>query len=205
MATLQQVGAAVHGFPYALRWLDFAKVKSSKRPPMQAFTRSQLSFNGGHVALVAGAYVLRGVSVRVSINKKLSWAVGSAETKSLLNHEQGHFDITGLVARDLIRKVLDLSVSVSELATLPEAGKTAAEQKQYAFKKFKNAIKTINQEAAALMDRLQSSRTGVDGAYDAQTKHSQNQAGQERWDKFFKQMKTSTDDLPKALARAGLA
>jgi hypothetical protein len=202
MATLQRIAAVLHGFPYSLRWSDFTEVRTSRKPPRQAFTVASFNMTGWHVGTDDRGFKVQGLSVRVSLNKHSSWAVKSGETATLLDHEQGHFDIAGLIGRDLARKVLDLSLPVSELAALKEAGTTADQHKRYALKQFQKSINGFGKEAAALMSRLQSQ--GKDGLYDASTKHGLDQRAQARWNAFFKRMKTSTEDFGHALATSGL-
>ncbi len=202
MATLQSIGAVLHGFPYTLRWRDFTEVETSRTPPRKAFTVASLHMTGWHVGTDDRGFKVQGLSIRVSRIKRSSWAVKSRETGALLDHEQGHFDITGLIARDLARKVLDLSLSASEVAASKEAGTTADQHKRYAFKQFQKRINGFGKEAAALMNRLQSNKK--DGLYDTDTKHGENQAAQAKWNAFFKRMKTSTEDFDRSLAKSGL-
>jgi hypothetical protein len=204
MATLQKIAAVLHGYPYTLRWSDFTEVKTSRIPPRQASTVASFNMTGWHVGTDGGSFKVQGLSVRVSPNKHSSWAVKSGKTATLLDHEQGHFDITGLIARDLARKVLDLSLPVSEVAALKEAGTTADQHKRYALKQFQKLISGFGKEAVALMNRLQSNTPGKNGLYDANTNHGNDPAAQARWDAFFKRMQTSTEDFGRALAASGL-
>src|SRR5260370_24057984 len=100
-------------FSRNLTWNDFHPVANSLSPPAQAQTGARWSTTGWSVRVANGEYRVHGARVNVSLNPHNTWAVPGARTSAaLLRHEQGHYDIAGLIARDLIRKILDLSLDV---------------------------------------------------------------------------------------------
>jgi hypothetical protein len=195
MATVREIQAAMSGFPRNLTWHDFRVVQNSPSPPTQAWTSALWSLTAWSVKVVKGKYHVHGARVNVSLDNNNTWAVPSVRTNAnLLRHEQGHYDINGLIARDVIRKILDLSLDVHVVAALKDAGKTPHQHQNFAFQHFKNDIDTYVQEANALSARLQTNpRTGADGIYEVQTNHSQNTTGQVAWDVRLQRMKVAWD------------
>jgi hypothetical protein len=123
----------------------------------------------------------------------------------LLRHEQGHYDITGLVARDLASNLLDLSLDADVVASMLDAGKTAAEHKRYVQRRFQQSFDDYSGEAKALLARLQTNpMTHADGIYDTQTQHGLNQVAQAAWDDRFAQMKRSNASFALCLTLAGV-
>jgi hypothetical protein len=206
MATLQQVNAVVSGFPRALAWTQFRAVDKSPSPPMQALTSSSYQMGPWRVAVTAGEYRVQGIRIAVSLNTNACWAVGAARTNAaLLRHEQGHYDITGLVARDLASNVLDLSLEASVVAAMKDAGRNEAERLRYVQRQFQTSVNDYGRQAADLLNRLQTNpTTHRDGIYDVQTQHGVNAAAQSRWESLFARVKTSGTSFRLALALMGI-
>ncbi len=117
---------------------------------------------------------------------KDAWATARARTdKKLLQHEQGHFDITGLIARDLAAALLDLELDrkkVHEVVTAPAANPAEAEAKAQRFvAMWKNAINKPVDHAKALAAKLNNTATS-DGLYDFDTSHGLDRDMQTEWD-----------------------
>lgn len=206
MATLQAVQAAMTGFPLALSWPHFRAVAPSPAPPALAQTAASYSMSGWRAALVNGVYRVQGARISVSINRHDTWAVSAARTSaSLLQHEQGHFDIVGLIARDLARKVLDLSLDATVVAALRDSGTTPAQHLNYVQQQFQSDIRSYGQQASDLSSRLQTHPvTGQDGLYDRQTGHSQNAAAQTLWNNRLARIKNSGDNFELLLRMEGV-
>jgi hypothetical protein len=204
MATLTQIHAAMTGFPYNLSWNDFQTRPASQGAQLSAFVSTSYRTTNWNVALLNGAYRPRGFRVTVVVNRTQSWALSTAkQSNTLLPHEQGHLDITGLIARDLTGKVLDLSIDASVVQTLKEAGNTAQSRLNYVARRFQQSFAQFNQRAQTLMSRLQSNG-GVDGIYDQQTNHGQNTTAQTRWNNLFHRVKSGGDDFDFSLALSGI-
>jgi len=115
MATLQQVMAHVHGWPRSLHWNEFTRIQSSREPP-------HLSECAAGFRLVAtplipqgnGATINRNFRIEVFVTKDPTpgdtgtWVVIGSQTDDLLKHEQGHYDLAGLAAREYARELLML-------------------------------------------------------------------------------------------------
>lgn len=184
MASKIQIKAATPGFPRRLTWHDYQWVAQSPVPPFEAMTAAAFKVTQWGYTLGTAANDHRGscfvdpLKITVSF-LSASWAVPSARTSAqLLAHEQGHFDITGLVARDMAARLLDLRVYGPELmnANDPIAATNALDKK----------VKQVSRRAEALWDFLQQ---GVDCLYDTDTEHGANAQGQREWNALLTHVK----------------
>ncbi len=185
MATKIQIKAATPGFPRQLKWNDYKWVDQSPIPPFEALTGSSYKVTQwGYTLGTApngrrGSYFVDPLKITVSFIADSSWAVPSARNNPrLLAHEQGHFDITGLIARDFARRVLDLRVYGPEMfnANDPDEGVSRLDKK----------VKRISQRMGALWDFLQK---GVDCLYDSDTEHGNDQQAQRDWSALLNHIK----------------
>jgi hypothetical protein len=206
MATLQEIQAAMTGFPRTLNWNNFANVAHSPDPPHQASTSARWSMSGWTVHIVNNEYRVQGARVTVSLNNGGTWATPAGKTSApLLRHEQGHYDITGLVARDLIRKVFDLSLNVDVVAALRDSGNTPGEHRNYVTRQFQSDINRFGAEANAMLARLQTNpTTHADGIYDVQTNHGQNATGQQTWNNRLQHVMSGNEHFELRLRMEGL-
>jgi Bacterial protein of unknown function (DUF922) len=81
-------------------------------------------------------------------------------------HEQGHYDIITLSARDFYREAKALS------------GKSSAD---------------LQKQISALRDRMDRKVRGIDKRYDAETDHSRNKDKQSDWNKAISRQKQKGD------------
>jgi hypothetical protein len=140
-----------------LTWGDFTELPS--RPPgeiedAQIHTEAALP-DEVTVEGIGGRLRVVGVIVTLRIINGDTWVVGSQKSDSLLNHEQGHFDITGLLGHDMARQILNA-----------KAHKLSELQQQ-----MRRVVARSNRLAARLTEQ-----------YDGQTDHGLNEAAQRRWD-----------------------
>ncbi len=206
MATLQEIKAVMTGFPRTLSWNNFRTVQASPSPPSMAQSGSSYFRQGGwRPHLVNGEYRVRGLRIDVTVNRNASWTVRSAQTNDLLRHEQGHYDITGLIARDLAINILDLSLDASVVASLTDSGNTPAQHLRYVQQLYQTDINNFSQRATDLMNRLQTNPiTMADGIYDTQTNHGLNTAVQLVWDSRFQRIKSTNESFELCLALDGV-
>ncbi|CDH46716.1 MAG: hypothetical protein IPL59_22035 [Candidatus Competibacteraceae bacterium] len=204
--TFHEIQAAMTGFPRTLAWTNFRSVKTSPSPPHEAMTSASFSSTGWRVTLVKGEYRITGARVNVDINTGASFATASAQTSTdLLTHEQGHFDITGLIARDIISQILSLSYDESVVAVVRGVGNSSQARINWVTQEFQKDVNRIGREAKAALDRLQTDPvTGVDGIYDTQTNHSQNTTAQAVWNTRFQQAKITNTNFQLDLKLAGI-
>lgn len=195
MATMKQVLAATPGFPRQLSWDDYQKVDESRLPPFEAVTVS--GFKIDHWGLThgtapnehRGSVFFDPLKVHATFDSTSSWVLKSSLTKKwLLAHEQGHFDINGLIARDLATNLLALRVYGNEArsANSLKAGDTAM------LKKGKHA----EDRAKALYDFLQ-------GLYDSDTNHGMDERGQADWNKLLHHVKIHAAGFEDTLVKRG--
>ena len=170
---------SITGYSLTLRWSDFTgHVPAHARADAYTATRYDIRTNftvrvhGGHQS----DFRLSTVSIRVTLDRARMWSRPSARTTQLLKHEQGHYDITALLMRDLN----------TDLTALMQAGH--AYPTQHALTQ---AIANLQQPAVALVNRLQSTAT-ADGVYDRRTQHGTVAAAQQRWDAALGSARTST-------------
>jgi len=206
MSTLQEIQAVMSGFPRILAWNNFRPVQTSPSPPHLAQTSSSYSMGAWSVALVNGEYRVRGLGITVTLNPNPTWAVSSARTDAaLLLHEQGHYDITGLIARDLARKILDLSLDATVVESLRGAGNSPIQHLRYVQQQYQTSINEFGRQATALMNRLQTDPvTGSDGIYDVQTNHGINKTAQMTWNNRFQRIKGADENFELCLALEGI-
>ncbi len=194
--TTAEVLAKLSGYPRNLTWASFRKVNHSPQPPFQAMTSARYATSGYATRLVGTEYrpVFSGrFVVTVSINSLGTWVLkqAAAQTDDLLRHEQGHFDITGLIARDLCRCLMSISISRDIIAidrTLP-SNPTENQLLRTAHQFISGEITRCSSEASALMTRLQSRRENgvlVDGLYDQETQHGAVALAQQKWNDIFR-------------------
>jgi hypothetical protein len=189
--TTQEVLDAMSGYSKVLAWSEFNTVPASPNPPMMALTSSGYTRSGVKFVQERDQteyYKLKGLRVTVQFNRRSSWKVAavaqlSADEKALLlQHEQGHFDITKIVARNLCFKLLQLDCDTTIF------GDPA---------RYLNAqIRDLDAKAKAQLAFLQSDpKTGADGFYDTATNHSQNVPKQQLWNKMLKYAWDNNTDL----------
>ena len=147
---------------------------------MQAYTHATYDIQTPYSMRVHGGHEsdfrLTHVTIRVTLNRASMWSRPSAQTAALLKHEQGHYDITALLMRDLD----------TDLTALLQRGQTFPTRRDLV-----QAVDNLKQPAVALVNRLQSTLTS-DGVYDRQTQHGTLATAQQRWDAAFASAGTST-------------
>ena len=113
------------------------------------------------------------VDISIGLVKSDCWVVESKKSDYLLNHEQKHYDIVAISAREFYNALLKMSASSThELQTM----------------------------VTNLQENVQKRVAEVDARYDDQTKHSLDKTIQDSWDKKIAAEKQkpdgSIDNLP---------
>lgn len=83
----------------------------------------EVSFSNFQLTRSKTAVVVKDVDIKVSLVAVDCWVIDQQQSDSLLKHEQGHFDICAISARDLYKAILavsakstqDLQVEISKL------------------------------------------------------------------------------------------
>jgi len=125
-----------------------------------------------------GKHRLTNVRVTVSMNQARSWVVAGRETPLLLRHEQGHYNITFLVARNLCRRLLELEWDSSVLTAVGESSS----------RQIMNWLRT---DADQLIRNAQTEATRLNNLYDSPIRGAKNVDGsinpnyQSHWDNMI--------------------
>jgi len=180
-----------------LTWADFNPKQANPPGPGQfavaAFTDSAYNAFSWSLAAVPNskptAYVLADNITITIVFKPSSWVASwvsgrsAQEKKDLLNHEQGHYNITALMARDLF---VDLMLLKSTQFTDQQKAKTE--------------IETITKRYSTSV--IQKIHDKYDS--DSETKHGFNKPAQQRWDNYINQAFT-TARTPASSSPDGIA
>ena len=207
MASMAEATRLLNGWPLALTWRRFRAVENVGRN-MDAQTSTDLRYNFGGVHIHNNEYRPRiGATLRLTSQTTVreAWLNSAtvAAKAELLEHEQGHYDIAGLLLRDFLYNVLnDASMDRAVVEILTAAGNTAGSRMAYMRNQASN-------EVQAAWTRLQALSTLVDapdgpngehrGLYERDTEHSQNPAGQARWTRMLRYARTTNTTLAMTL------
>jgi len=104
--------------------------------------------------------------------------------QALLEHEQGHFDIIGLIFREMVEQLLDLRIDDVRFHTTDEAAINEAKEE-------------IRQQGDAIARRGHALLEHIDigeGLYEKDTDHGMDKDGQSSWNKVI----AATKAAPKA-------
>jgi hypothetical protein len=182
---------AMTGFSYRLSWADFpGRIPGNASASTGAFVSTSFRANApwGFVSSNGvRVYSVTSVACSVSLNRSSMWArAGAVRTPALLVHEQGHFEISALLIRQ---------VDANLTALLGQTWSTEADINQ--------AIRDARDPLIRVIGQLQSSATG-DGRYDASTNHGLN-GEQAKWNRAFDACRASpTGELVASLAAQGI-
>jgi len=145
------------GWPRSLMWDEFrelpsrpvgededAQIHSEVEPPSQVGITKQ----GGVLQVSSLRVVIRTVA-------EDTWVIKGTKTPELLSHEQGHFDLTGLLGRDSAREILAMRA---------------------------NSREELQSKVNDILRKYRNQATTWTESYDSENNHSQNRDAQKRWD-----------------------
>lgn len=183
----------IEGHEETLDWRDFQGEAPAKHSGDDAQTEArfdaQYDYEWDDTHDHVGYYVDH-VQVVVTLDRPTMWSVKASRTPALLKHEQGHYDIVALIARDLFNEL-----------TSWESGKSPKR-----FRKdtdLKSAADRLIRQAKSLAARLSGTASSV-GVYDVQTKHGQDAKAQESWDKALESARSKGTRLMGGLSALGV-
>lgn len=154
---------AVTRWPRSLAWSEFQEIGSrptgvTENAQISAIT--DMPTSDIRVAREGRSFRIADIEIPLVIQSSETWVVTGTKTNALLSHEQGHFDIMGLVAWELYRRIMATRApSTSELS------------------------RQINEHVAAAARKLHA-LSGSDtqtGKYDTETNHGIDATEQQRW------------------------
>lgn len=145
------------GFDHRVRWDEFTS--RSSRPTgidedAQIKTRTVSGGFQSHQPRGEECRIIS-ASIGLSVDPGLTWVVEGHQSDDLLNHEQGHYDITALGTRELYNRVLQI--------TAPRCP-------------------DINGLVLQLQTQIQIQIDAADDRYDLRTDHGINATIQQNWD-----------------------
>ena len=164
---------SVNGFHDKITWSNFKKVV--EKPPgatEDAKMHWLLSFdNVKHIN--DNSVSISSVEVFIKIYKEGSWVLENKQVDSLLAHEQGHYDIVAIQAREFHKRLRSLKAK---------------------------AVHELQVKASGLLEKSRKDIDNTQGRYDSQTDHSQISDMQQKWLKIIDTAKKNPngtlDDLP---------
>jgi hypothetical protein len=164
----------LQNFHYLISWSDF--ISRQSRPTgvnEDAQIHPEMSSSNVKLGRKGKAVIITDLDVNIDLVKSDCWVVENQKSDYLLKHEQGHYDILGISAREFYNSMKNLSApSTHELQKM----------------------------VTKLQEDTQKNVARVDARYDAQTKHSLDKTAQESWDKKIRAEKQkpngSIDNLP---------
>jgi hypothetical protein len=143
-----------------LTWNDFSGTPDPQKPNLQAFTSASFNLPTVTPTLVPGTtnyHFEDNVAITIAMNSQKSWK--RTPPNDLLKHEQCHYDIVALIARDLFIDIMQLKAN-----TYPN-GPAALADLRPILTKYGGKVEKIN----VIYDSLQ------------QTNHGNNPPSQAKW------------------------
>lgn len=165
---------------FAIRWSDF---KAESNPAVYEDSHSVIKYrftwtvNSDKINDEV-VFLIENICIFTEFHPLLSWVRFSDTDDSLLNHEQGAFDLAELVKRENLKKLQDIFYNKH----FPTRGQNEEQRKQHAKE---DSGKMINSE----VEKLQQMFDEKCLKYKAETNHGQNSEAQSKYDSLFKQLK----------------
>jgi hypothetical protein len=184
----------LEGHDESLGWRDFMGTPPDPLPPGEAaYTEARFDLTFGYdydTATATKGYRIADMGVKVTVERGNMWSVKSGRTDALLKHEQGHYDIVALLARDLYDEL--------------DGWNTGKKPKR--FTKESDLTGTVNRmrrSTYALIVQIGGSARKV-GVYDKQTNHGLDAKAQDKWDAALLDARSNGTRVSKALGRLGV-
>ncbi len=165
---------------FTLKWSDF---KAESNPAVFEDSHSVVKYRftwtvnsekiGDQIV-----FFIEDIRIFVEFHSLLSWVRLSESTDSLLNHEQGNFDLAELVKNENLLKFHDMFYSKH----YPTRGQNEAQRKQFAKE---DSGKMINVE----IEKLQELYDKKSQKYRDETKYGLNSDQQSKYDLLFSQLR----------------
>ena|SRR5215813_5055677 len=211
-ATLAETQAAMVGFPRLLRWDDFAMWDDADadRVGVDAQVGTNVKVKSWALTLGGkfGNYIdnLKVVVTLDSLATRATKAARTARTAPrLLNHEQGHFDIQALLARDVATKLLNFHIESKTISGILQNKSATEEDKSSRLHRIINdQIDIARQKMNKLVSVLQDDELGQEGIYDKDTEHGRNEDEQRNWDILIRYVKMTNVMFEDELVRRGM-
>jgi hypothetical protein len=145
----------LNNFDYQLSWSDFSALP--RRPAgvnEDAQIHPEMGFSNFKLASKGRAVTIADVDIDITLVRSDCWSVEKAQSEGLLKHEQGHYDILALSAREFYKSVKSLTAKSSH---------------------------ELQRQVTALADRMARRVKTIDETYDTETKHNRDTTSQQSW------------------------
>lgn len=157
--TSSPASLVVRGWPRTLTWDDFREL-DGRPADAEGDENAQISSEirqPDRISVVreGGTRRVTSLDVEIRVDRTNTWVVRSQKTDTLLGHEQGHYDITGLMGRDMGNEIL--------AARAPSA-------------------EALQQVVSEIIQRYRDRARALTRQYDTDTNHGRNREAQQRWD-----------------------
>jgi hypothetical protein len=161
--TTSPASLTVSNWPRTLTWEDFRNV-AARPADAEGDENAQIHAEARQperIAVVNEGGIRRVTSLTVNIQtvRADTWVVTSAKTAELLSHEQSHYDIQGLMGRDMGNEIL--------AARAPSA-------------------EALQEQVTAIIERYRERGRQLTRDYDNETDHGRNRDAQHRWDQAIR-------------------
>ncbi len=149
----------VNGWPRALTWDDFRDL-DARPADAEGDENAQIHSEINQpervgVSREGGQRRVSSLTVTIGIVRTDTWVVRSTKTPELLSHEQGHYDLTGLMGRDMGSEIL-----AARAGTLED----------------------LQRLITSIIERYRQRARDFTRQYDTETNHGRNRDAQRRWD-----------------------
>ena len=111
---------ALDGFQHKISWDEFRQVvkvsshshrHSGEAEDAEIFIYAPINYG---YKVEEGVIRTDSISIKLKVDDSKSWVVKGRESTKLLNHEQGHYDITALGNRETYNAILQLTTDTKE-------------------------------------------------------------------------------------------
>ena len=148
---------AVNNFTYSVAWSDFNQVPSKPNGVTEdAQIHPEMSFSNFKLARKGKSVTITDVDVNIALVAADCWVVAKQMSNELLKHEQGHYDILAISAREFYKSLIGQSAS---------------------------SVHDLQKNVTKMQAALATKTATVDARYDTKTKNSQDKKEQQNWDK----------------------
>jgi hypothetical protein len=182
----------LEGHEETLEWRDFMAEAPASGAKEVAFASARFDMKYDYLydeSQKAHGYAIDHVQVTVEVERSLMWSVKKDRTPAWLAHEQGHYDIVALLARDLYNELMGWNSG-----SKPKRFRKDSELKDEAGRVLRRYRKLAVDLAGS---------DSVVGVYDAKTKHGTDAKAQDQWTAALAKARTSGTAVVKAVGAVG--
>ena len=149
-------GKKIKGWPRAINWDEFKEINTRPSGVKEDAQIHSETVPPKNVTVVrkGGQFRLGPLTAEVHVVPENTWVVTGKKSDALLSHEQGHYDITGLTGRDLLR----------DLAAIRAPN-----------------VKVLQRRVQKTIQQTRKLASKLTTQYDDKTKHGTDKTVQKRW------------------------